>query len=590
MLRWLRPGGLAICAGVLAILALCLWLFAGWLIERSIEEAGTAALGARVELDSVDLDLAPLAVTLNRLQVTDPGAPMQNAVEVRRLHAGIEVGPLLRRKVLIDALAVEGVRFGTPRTRSGALDASHPRVAAIEKLEGLATQVELPSFDPPDVADILAREPLESLAAIEEARAAVDGGLQGWLTRLDSLPDEARFADYKRRIDALGRGNGVAGALGSASEIAQIQREVKQDLDSLQAASRELTSEVERLRGLAERAARAPGEDARRLQSKYGLSATGLANLGGLLLGPEVRARLGRWLGWWQRAEPLISRTRSDAASEGGVESVKPLRGPGVDVRFPERTPLPDFLIRHADVSVEITAGTLLGRIENLTPDQPIHGRPLELAFAGDSLQGLGSLRLEGTFDRRTPAEPADDLRLDLKGLQLADLPLAEGSRFGLLLERGALDLEGRARSRGGSLSADVRAGLVDLTLQPRFADSGEVARAIGETIAGVRRLHVEARLAGSLEAPELSVRSPDLDSLLQQAVGRLLAGQMKRFESALGAAIGERTQAPLAALQKSAGGLGGLEQELAKRTELGSSLLSTGAGGGGLRLPFGPR
>ena len=53
---------------------------------------------------------------------------------------------------------------------------------------------------------------------------------------------------------------------------------------------------------------------------------------------------------------------------------VTPLRGKGVDVRFPEYHPLPDLLIRAARVSVEIPAGTLTGQIRHITPDQDVLG------------------------------------------------------------------------------------------------------------------------------------------------------------------------------------------------------------------------
>ena len=71
---------------------------------------GTEMIGAKVELGAADVSLMPVGLVLSGLAVTDPAEPMTNAVEVARLSLDIEGGELLRRKVIITTMAVEGIR------------------------------------------------------------------------------------------------------------------------------------------------------------------------------------------------------------------------------------------------------------------------------------------------------------------------------------------------------------------------------------------------------------------------------------------------------------------------------------------------
>ena len=106
MTKWIRGWGLGAFLVVAAILV-CVWIFLvdGW-VRYLIEEAGTEAVGAKVELDAADLSLFPAGLTLSRLQVTNPKAPMTNAVEMAKVTMGLDGLHLLRRKVIVEEMAV----------------------------------------------------------------------------------------------------------------------------------------------------------------------------------------------------------------------------------------------------------------------------------------------------------------------------------------------------------------------------------------------------------------------------------------------------------------------------------------------------
>ena len=132
------------------------------LVERGIETIGTKLVGATVELGAADVSFFPLGIELKRLEVTNPDEPMRNAVEAARIAFGMEALQLLRRKVIIDEMTVDGVRFNTERKTSGAI----VKQAEQKKPETAASSFSLPALDLPSARDILAKEDLESLKAI----------------------------------------------------------------------------------------------------------------------------------------------------------------------------------------------------------------------------------------------------------------------------------------------------------------------------------------------------------------------------------------------------------------------------------------
>ena len=228
-----RKEGLVRWSGLMAFVIVVVVLAGLWLlvvdgvVKRLIERTGTAVVGAKVELDAVDVTLFPLGATLKRLQVTDPDAPMQNAVEIADMAFGVESLQLLRGKVIIDEMAVDGIQFGTPRKASGAVTRKPDE-------PGVFSGFTLPSLAIPDVKEVLQKEELQSVKLVESARGEIQAETDRWRKKLAELPDKAKIEAYRKRIESVkSAGKGVAGALGGAGEALKIQQELSRDLQQI---------------------------------------------------------------------------------------------------------------------------------------------------------------------------------------------------------------------------------------------------------------------------------------------------------------------------------------------------------------------
>ena len=441
-----------------------LWVFFvdGW-VKRLIEDVGTDVVGAKVDLDHADLSVFPAGLTLTRLQVTNPKAPMTNAVEAARIAMGLDGLNLLQRKVIVEEMLVEGVRLGTPRTTSGAVK---PVTEPVTEEKGMFA-ISLPSLKVPDVNTILQNEDLETMRLIEELKADLKQEKATWEARLQDLPGKAQVAKYKERVKQLKAATkgGLEGMLGGVGEVQSLKEEIDRDLQDLKDARKEFDEKVALLKKRLEQIKTAPQRDIQHLQAKYNLSPQGLANMSQTLLGSQIGSWVHQGVVWYERAKPFLEGAQAMGGSQAGPEVQKPLRGKGVDVHFTEEQPLPDFLVRLARVSLNLDVGNLAGTIHNVTSDQSTLGKPLTFVFAGDQLKGVNAVALEGTLDHIIPAQSRDKLALKAKGYELADVALSKDSRWPVTLKSGLGDITVDATLQGRGLTAQGAGNLRALQL-----------------------------------------------------------------------------------------------------------------------------
>jgi len=568
---WIRWPGFVVFVAVIGGLGAVVALIAGPVVEWAIEAAGTRAVGAKVELGDADLSLFPLGITLTDLQVTDPDAPMTNAVQVDHIHFDVEPVPLLRRKVIVDAMQVTGVRPHTPRKVSGALPGRAAREKAAAEREGFAFA--LPGVDLPDPKTLLDNEDLASLALAKQLQSDVQQAREGWQGRLATLPGQERLRQYRERLDRLKSVDkkDPQALLALREDLLALQRDLRSDMKGLEEAKGALQEEVTTLRERATALRSAPQDDLARLKEKYALSSKGLSNVSRALFGGRIGGWVETALAWYQRLSPYLQRTTAPAPR---AEEPRRQRAAGVDVRFPERNPSPDWLIRLADVSVIIPQGSVSGRIHDITPDQDLLGRPLTFAFASDALQGMETVKLTGALDRVDPPHPHDTADLMVRGYHPANVELVKSDELSLALQEATSNLDLHVDLRGGTIAANANAALDSVRFATTTGSQGALATSVAAALADVRRFQLQGEVSGTVADPALRITS-DLDRVLKDAFAKQVKARAGEFEAKLTAQINERLSGPLAAVEAQVGDLGLLDGDLQGRLKEGNLLTS---------------
>lgn len=559
-MKWIRWRGLAAFIVITVIVSVFWFLVIDKVIEHYIEKAGTSMVGAKVELDKADLSLFPLGLTLTRLQVTDPSSPMRNALEAGRIAFLMDGVNLFLSKVTIDEMSVEGVRFGTQRESSGAVE--KPAHAGPEEPPFL-------TFEIPDAMEVLKKEELESLRLAAEIKGRMESDRTKFAEALKGLPDEKKFESYRERLNALkSRAAGPAEVLTKASSLMALKKEIEADAANIKTLAKDAGKTASYYRERVEFALGAPGRDVQRLTDKYAISPQGLANLSRLFFSGELIEWTDKALMWRTRADRVMKAYKADE----GVE-VKP-RGAGADVRFPERNPTPDFLIRKASVAVNLASGDISGKVFDITGDQHILGRPIRFDFSGERLKGLDSMAFKGEINRVVPEKPRDFASFEVRGYRIKDIKAARGGSMPLELRSGVADLSITAEIRGSALDAGLSAGLSRLDLAAGRADEkNPFLKAGAEALAGVKGFGLKAAAKGTVDDYSLSVTS-DLDNVLMASAGKVIAEKAAVFRAKLAKEINEEAGKKLQEMRSELSALNALKSELDSRGLLTDRLI----------------
>lgn len=525
MMKWIRPTGAIFFLVLVLAIGLSWWLLADWLLKTGIEKAGTSAVGAKVELAAADLTFSPLGFRLDNLQITDPQQPMQNLMELDTTAGNLELLPLLMGQVIVDELTATGVRFHAERTKSGAI--SKPQAKKDEKeqqAEGAGFDLEAVKDKLPSVDEIMAKEPLTTVELTKAFPERVKTQRSELEQNVAALPDDKRIKQYEQRIKETtgGKIDTPDELQRRKKELDKLKDEIRADRDSMIKVRNQVRGAKDEINQQYNALKQAPSEDWNRLKSRYGLSGAGAGNITRLLFGDEAASWLERLLSWTNQVQRLLP-----GDSETTPDTIKPARGEGRFIAFPTSSPLPDFLVRKALLTLDLEAGNIELSLTDVTHQPQVLGRPMRLHASGKNLKNAEQILVDGVINHVNPAKTNDSLQWSISGWQLADVSITGDASLPLTLTKASTNLSGKVELTGQNLFANIDAAFKNARWSSP-AQEGWAGR-VTRTLAGIKQFNLEGKIQGDPGSPQMSLRS-DLDDQLKQAV----AGQLKSAETEL--------------------------------------------------------
>lgn len=541
MNKWIRWPGLIFFALTLGAIFAFWFLFADALFKRGIESAGSYAVGAKVEIEKADLTFKPLGAVLTGIRVANPDEPMTNAFEAERASFGMDAGKLLLGSVIIEEMALEGMRFGTQRKSSGALMVGGKKPSAESKADkekvkkaGEKSAFNLKSVEIPDAKQILGKEELKTRKEYDDINSGIDADKKAWKGKMDGLADSAKFEEYKSRIASVKSGGikSLDDAKRAATELSSVKDAASKDLGGLSDAKSGLEKAVSGYADRIQKLKRLPDEDLNRIMAKHAPTPGNLRQMSESVLGEDATGIAEKGLYWYQRLSPYFDRQ--------SYEETAPARLKGRDIRFREKDPSPGFLIRKVSLSGSAEAGEFEGFIVDITPDMDITGRPMTFILNAAGMASMESFRVSGAVNRVTPGKQRDSIDINIAGYEMSGSSISGGA-MPLRIESGALGIKAVAARDGQKIAVNSEASLYPVVIKAADGGDSEASAVMNETFSFIDRVGIRAELRGTMENYEIRVSS-NLKDVLQTAFKKVIERKNAELRAKVKEEIAKKT------------------------------------------------
>lgn len=563
-MSWIRWQGLLGFAVIVAIFIALGYLITGPYLKYAIEDYGTEAVGAKVELQSARLSLEPFGFQLKNFQMTNANKPMTNLMEFKRAEASVDFIKLLMGQVVINELALEGMQFNTPREKSGAIKktSSEPGEENTGEQGGMAgVKASIPSVD-----EIMAREPLLTLQRKAELEQAYKEEKAKLDSVIDALPEKDAIKNYRQRIDQLTKDDikSLEDALARKKELDQLKKDIKNDKEAIKAASKQVKTSKDRLQNQTALLKQAPKQDLETIKSKYQLSGEGASNITRLLFGDQAGDWADMALQGYKQIEPYMGESESSAKSDAEKLGEKNLRAEGRYIHFPTNDPIPDFLLRKARLEIilntESVKGALKGELRDLATQPEIIQRPARLELSGEGLKGLDRVEINGVFNHIDAANPVDTVGFKIQGIALKEKSLGGNDKLELSLAKSNLNILGQVKIEQGQIQGQVDSRFTNAQFIGQGKDNW--AKELVALLKKIENFTIQTHLSGKLKDFDVDVNS-DLDNQLKAAMKTRITDKKSELETRLMARLNEELAGTLKTSDTELGSLDSQQQQL---------------------------
>ena len=532
--------------GIFPLLVFGTLLIIGWMLfgeriaQDTIEEAATKALGTQVDIARVEINERRATLALHQVSIAHPFDPTRNLVEAGLLRFELEAEPLLEKKFIVRRLELRDLETGTRRaTPARTIGGDGFAPAALREMDRWAKQFQVPllSLTPIDTIKAVVLDPTQLRTVSEalsiaqradSARRALTAEYEG--LRIRETLDTAE--SLVRRLRATNpRALGLAGVNAAVADVRRVGALIDSTRRRIESLARNARGSVDTLetgiRGL---------DDARRADYAFARSLLRLPNfdapdIGAAFFGDVTIDRFQQALYWTTLARQYAPPGLVPRQSAGPQR----VRRSGTSVQFVERTEQPRFLLRRANLDLEVTTGPARGTytlaVADATTEPAITGRPMLFALRrGATGTGVDSLFATGSLDHAR-ARPRDVLSASAAGIALPGFSVPV---LPLRAEPGRGTSELRVVLEGDQLSGrwSIRSTNVTWPVDSARARSlNTIESLVARIVTGLTELDLTAEISGTLTTPKLVVRS-NLDRAVATRLRAVIGEEVARAEA----------------------------------------------------------
>jgi uncharacterized protein (TIGR03545 family) len=535
--RWKAIGPLLFFLLIIVFLA---WVFAEPIAKDTTEEASTELLGTQVDVAKLDLFPNDAAVNLRALQVADPFVLTRNLVEADEIRLKLNPAALAEKKIVIENLSLQGMRFGTTRKKPARrVKGSGFAPKVYQAVEEWTKQFNVPllSLTPIDTIRQLALEPTQ-LTTIREAQAllaradSIRKALEQGFQQLDIRPtlDSARaLAERLGRTDP--KKLGLDGTRQAIESVRQTLKQLEDAKKRLAALERNTQTAVRFLGQGARQLDQARLKDFAFAKSLLKLPTFSAPEIGSAMFGQVSIDRFKQALYWAELAQQYMPPGLLPRPTPGPQR----LRAAGSTIEFPREKEFPRFLLEQGQIDFSIggtsaVRGAYAATVRGLTSTPALYGRPAVISARRRAAgSGLASIDVDAMINHVTP-RTHDSAVARLQGIKLPSFDLP-GVPFRVEPGLGSSNLIFSMKN-GAELFGRwaIRSDQVKWAVDTAGRRLNDLERMVFRVVSGLASLEVVAEVTGSVASPKLSVSS-NLDKAIASRIEAVMGEELAKAE-----------------------------------------------------------
>lgn len=539
-----KKGVLLLLIVLVLFLVLSLLLTNGWL-ERQMESVGSSLVGAKVEFDGVRFSVFGLKTKWDRLQVTDPKNTWYNLFETGKVEFDLDLEPLLYKKVIIENLELDSLRFHSRRESDGKLPAEPETAkktpAFIQMLQkNLEKETrQMPVFNLSkysrkiNVDSLWQMVKLSSPRKIDSLKNDYAQKYTTWETRIAGLPGERELQEIQQQIESIkpDQVKTVKDLQVTLSRVKRLYKTTDSLKNTLKQVKTDFQNDMKKLHTNRQVVSVWLQDDYRRVLSLAQLPEISVRNVAKVLFGQRI-------INFIETISGYIGTARYYAAKfdSGEPKKESPPRFKGQDIHFGSRTRWPDFWAKQIALSGDLPNRLhIAGKIENIVSQQKLINRPTTIAISGKRKDNV-RLKLSGILDYREKTKQ-EDITLHLVNLPLSNVRLTNFALLPYAIRKGAAEVKMKLRFEGNTFLSDLNftgknvqfdlSAEPETKLSPRLVSlSQSIARSIDQIQFSAHTEQTDGKFVFSMKS--------NLDNLVMDKMKDVFAGEVSKAHNEL--------------------------------------------------------
>ena len=571
-----RIQGIAVFVVLTGLIALFFVLFLDGIIKNALEDQGSRMMESQIDVGSLSTSLLSQAVDIGKLQIANADKLDENLIQVGSIKFDFDGGRALSKKVVIDDMRLEGLLLNQKRKVP-----AKPYKPAGEKFEPEKESENDSSttfgmslgLDFKNPKDILKNETLETLEVAEKTKGDLKALEAKWKAEIDKNFSKKSLAQIEQRIkniEAKSKNLKDLSAIQSfAEEIEALEKDIQARIDAIHKFQKDLEADIQKAEKLASHIMSLPQKDFDRLRKKYSLDLKGGTGLISKMVSGPLKTIIDKAWKYYKLISPYLK-----SSSNLKPEPIKMERGQGQFIKFPSSDPYPDFLIRHAKLSMNIWEQDVEGSFQGLTSDPKKYGKPFALNFAGNQNEAFKQFKMKLVLDR-TRREAADFLESRVDSLKIKPVPLGKWATLtqGFADINAKIDIQNEQNLKG-DFTVKVHGASFTQTEEP----ASEISRVLWKVLKSIKRFHIKGVVKGTPDEYTLDIKT-DLDKILEKSIRKIFDEKIRKFEADLQKLIASKTAVPLSEANGSLAELLDLRKNLNAEEARSNDLLSQAGG-----------